>query len=234
MKPVRIFRHIACEGPGYLGQVLTRHEIPFDMICIDRGTAVPQTLEDVSGLVFMGGPMSVNDDLPWIADEIALIQAARDRQLPVLGHCLGAQLIAKALGGKVFPNNYKEIGWHDVTIDDSPAARAWFGRDGQFAAFHWHGETYTLPAGAQCLLRSQHCGQQAFALDNILGLQCHVEVMADMVQDWADLYRQELRPEDSPAIQTREQMTQNLAQRIIQLQTVADGLYERWLERLTR
>ena len=76
MKPIRIFRHVACEGPGYLGQYLTRHDIPFTTVCIDQNEAIPKDLDEISGLVFMGGPMSVNDPLPWIETELALIRQA--------------------------------------------------------------------------------------------------------------------------------------------------------------
>ena len=98
MKPVRIFRHIACEGPGYLGTLLDKQQIPYEIIRVDDNQPVPQSLDDVSGLVFMGGSMSVNDPLDWIDDEVKLIQSARERDMPMLGVCLGSQLIAKALG----------------------------------------------------------------------------------------------------------------------------------------
>jgi len=96
MLPVLIFRHIAHEGPGYLGDFLREKKIPYEMICVDQGESVPDTADGTSALVFMGGPMSVNDPLPWIADELALIRQAIDRGIPVLGHCLGGQLLAQA------------------------------------------------------------------------------------------------------------------------------------------
>ena len=105
MKPLTIFRHIACEGPGYLDRVLKRCSIPYRLVRIDLNEAVPRDLEETSGLVFMGGPMSVNDPLPWISQELELIQAAQACGLPVLGHCLGGQLISKALGGTVSANS---------------------------------------------------------------------------------------------------------------------------------
>ena len=127
MKPIAIFRHAAAEGPGYLAEFLDTQQIPWRLIAIDAGNAVPRSAEAYSGLVFMGGPMSVNDDLPWIPPVLALIREAVATDIPVLGHCLGGQLISKALGGTVSRNPVKEIGWGEVAVTDNDSARNWFG-----------------------------------------------------------------------------------------------------------
>ena len=231
MKPVYIFRHITCEGPGYLGEFLNRRHIPYRIIAIDEGDAVPADITAMSGLVFMGGPMSVNDALPWITAELELIRQAQLSGLPVLGHCLGGQLIAKALGAKVFPNKVREIGWHDVAQSD--ISSDWL-RDlpEKFEAFHWHGETFDLPADAELLLHSNWCRHQAFAHGAMLALQFHVEMTADMVTEWADLYREQLaHPGDG--VQSYEAMTTGVEQRAARLNTVADILYGRWLALVT-
>src|SRR5262245_55774807 len=114
MKPVAIFRHLAAEGPGHFVTYLTRRNVPWRLVRIDEGEAVPGDPAGFSGLVFMGGPMSANDRLPWIDEILALIRAAVASDVPVLGHCLGAQLMAKALGGEVTRNAVKEIGWGKV------------------------------------------------------------------------------------------------------------------------
>src|SRR3989304_3649018 len=111
MKPVAIFRHHRNEGPGYLGAYLDARGVPWTVIRIDQDEKVPADARAFSGAVFMGGPMSVNDDLPWIAPGLDLIRAAVAAGVPVLGHCLGGQLIATALGATVSPNPVKEIGW---------------------------------------------------------------------------------------------------------------------------
>lgn len=232
MKPIRIFRHITCEGPGYLAEVLERHQLPFEVVRIDQGDDIPARLDDVSALVFMGGPMSVNDDLPWIAQELALIRAAVDKDMPVLGHCLGGQLISKALGGTVGPNPVKEIGWLAVEKLANPAADDWLAEvPEESVLFHWHGETFSIPEGASVILKSRHCSHQAFALGNTLALQCHVEMTAPMVEEWARLYEAELAA-PSATVQSRTQMTEGLANRISELQQVADRLYARWLRPL--
>ncbi len=232
MKPIRIFRHIACEGPGYLGQYLAQRKIPFTTVCIDRNEPIPRGLDDVSALVFMGGSMSVNDPLPWIETELHLIQQAQQRALPMLGHCLGGQLIAKALGGEVRPNPVKEIGWFEVTTTGTPAARQWFGQETDFMAFHWHGETFSTPTDADKLLRSVHCENQAFALGNTLALQCHMEMTEAMVAEWSSCYAEEIATPVSPTVQSAQQMLTDIKARVAALQAVATSLYGHWVNRL--
>ena len=109
MLPVAIFRHSPTEGPGYFAIFLEQQGIPWRLVAIDEGEPVPAAVDAYSGLCFMGGPMSVNDDLPWIENSLSLIRQAVAVDMPVLGHCLGGQLMAKALGGVVSANPIKEI-----------------------------------------------------------------------------------------------------------------------------
>lgn len=230
MKPIAIFRHIAIEGPGYLAEFLDAREIPWRLIAIDAGDAVPQNASDYSGLVFMGGPMSVNDDLPWIAEVEALIRDAVAQDIPLLGHCLGGQLISKALGGIVSRNKVKEIGWGELTVSDNDIARSWFGGIQDFSAFHWHGETFTLPQGATHLLSSAHCVNQAYAIGKHLALQCHIEMTAGMVADWCAAGAEEVAASsDSPAVQTAQIMQRQTAEKLPQLRNVAEQLYGKWI-----
>jgi len=174
MKPILIFRHIACEGPGYLGDYLTSRDIPFQTVCVDKGEEVPDNPGVSSVQVFMGGPMSVNDSLPGLEKELKLIYAAHQENIPVLGHCLGAQLISRALGGEITLNPVPEMDWYPVTGYDNSLSIEWL-RDlpEQFEVFHWHGETFSLPDGAVPLLQSAVCNNQAFILGNSLAFQCH-------------------------------------------------------------
>ncbi len=228
MEPICIFRHIECEGPGYLADVLEAHGIPWTLVAVDRGEPIPDRLDGYSGLVFMGGPMSVNDDLDWIGRELALIRQAAQVDLPVLGHCLGGQLISKALGGSVGPNPVKEIGWLDVERVDSPAASDWLqDLPPRLPVFHWHGETFTVPDGASLILKSDHCAHQAFVKGNILAMQCHIEMTSDQVPEWAKLYGHELVASES--VQNATEMTRDLDRRIAEIRTIADVLYRRWL-----
>jgi GMP synthase-like glutamine amidotransferase len=233
MKPVAIFRHAPTEGPGYFATVLDRHRVPWRVIKVDAGEAVPADPRALGGLAFMGGPMSVNDDLPWIASVLALIRAGADAGVPVLGHCLGGQLMSKALGGAVSRNPVKEIGWGGVTVLDNPAARHWFGHaPGSLVAFHWHGEAFTVPPGAERVLSNAYCGNQAFALGPHLGMQCHVEMTADMIDAWCETGAGEIARSKSPAVQSVTAIKTGLEQRLRALHRVADGVYARWISGL--
>ncbi|HKA60679.1 MAG TPA: type 1 glutamine amidotransferase [Gemmatimonadales bacterium] len=231
MKPVAIFRHAASEGPGYFATYLDRHEVPWQVIQVDRGEPVPSSAGKYSGLVFMGGPMSVNDDLPWIAPVLRLIRAAADANVPVLGHCLGGQLMAKALGGAVTRNPVKEIGWGRVEVVQNDAAAAWFGDGlGSFDSFHWHGETFSIPPDATRVLSSPYCENQAFVLGPHLGLQCHVEMTPELIRAWCQDWEKEVESlaRRTPSVQTPAQMTEGIDAKVRALNTIADRIYGRW------
>ncbi|HEU0233615.1 MAG TPA: type 1 glutamine amidotransferase [Gallionella sp.] len=234
MKPIAIFRHAAAEGPGYLAEFLDERQIPWRLIAIDAGDTVPQSASAYSGLVFMGGPMSVNDELPWIPPALALIRDAVARDIPVLGHCLGGQLISRALGGTVSRNPVKEIGWGEVTVADNDTARNWFGAVQNFQAFHWHGETFSLPQGAVHLLSSAYCTNQAWATGKHLALQCHVEMTAAMIVSWCEIGADELAAgKNSPAVQSASEMQRHMASELPRLREVATQLYTKWIAGLS-
>lgn len=230
MKPVAIFRHIATEGPGYFSEFLDERGILWQLIRVDEGDAVPKNAGKFSGLVFMGGPMSVNDDLPWIPPLLELIRDAVARDIPVLGHCLGGQLVSKALGSVVTRNPTREIGWGEANVSGSNEARAWFGDTQSFEAFHWHGETFSLPQGAALLLSSAHCATQAYALGKHLALQCHVEMTEQMIREWCEVGARELAANaGNPAVQSGSAMLDQMADKLPQLHAVARKLYQRWV-----
>lgn len=231
MQPIAIFRHAATEGPGYFAEFLDAQDISWKLVAIDAGDAVPTSAESYSGLVFMGGPMSVNDDLPWIAPVLELIRDAVARDIPVLGHCLGGQLMSRALGATVTRNPVKEIGWGEVVVADNGIAQSWFGGIRNFNAFHWHGETFALPQGATHLLSSQYCVNQAWAIGKHLALQCHVEMTAAMISSWCDVGKEEIASASaSPAVQSAIEMQRRGASELPQLHEVAARLYSRWLD----
>ena len=230
MKPIAIFRHASQEGPGYLAEFLDERKIPWQLIAIDAGAAVPSGIDAFAGLVFMGGPMSVNDDLPWIPPVLALIRDAVARDVPVLGHCLGGQLISKALGATVSRNPVKEIGWGNVTVADNDSARSWFGEVRHFNAFHWHGETFSLPRDATHLLSSAYCANQAWAIGKHLALQCHVEMTDAMIVSWCEIGADEiLAGRGSPAVQSADEMQRRMAEELPRLRDVAEQLYSGWV-----
>jgi GMP synthase-like glutamine amidotransferase len=231
MKPILIFRHIECEGPGYFARLLERHRLPYRIVAVDAGQTIPSSPEGAGALVFMGGPMSVNDPDRWIQDELRLIRAAIDAGMPLLGHCLGGQLISKAMGADVTVNPVREIGWHRVDRITGTDSEPWLGEVGfPMELYHWHGETFTLPRDVTPLLRSAFCANQAYAKGNILALQCHVEMEPAMIHEWATRYADQIA-EPTLSIQSREQMIEYLDERILNAQRVADALYTEWLRR---
>lgn len=233
MLPVLIVRHTAIEGAGYFSEFLDQHAIPWQLLRIDAGEALPAKLNGYSGLCLMGGPMSVNDDLPWIASELALIRAAVAQQLPVIGHCLGGQLLAKAMGGTVSANPVKEIGWGEVCVTDTHAAAEWVGDAQSLWVFHWHGETFSIPPGGTRILDSAYCSNQAFLLDDRhLGLQCHVEMTPSMVRAWCASGADEIAGSSSPAVQSAELMQADMEVQTQRLHGIADKIYSRWIQGL--
>jgi GMP synthase-like glutamine amidotransferase len=213
---------------------MDRHGIPWKLVCVDAGDPIPKNLNGVSGLCLMGGPMSVNDDLPWIPPLLALIRQAVAADIPVIGHCLGGQLMAKALGGTVGANPVKEIGWGDVRITDAGAAHAWLGdAKGPFPAFHWHGETFTLPPGAVRILESAYCANQAFVLnDRHVGMQCHVEMTPELIASWCENGAAEIAASTSPGVQSPDTIQADALTRTARLHQFADKIYSRWIQGL--
>ena len=233
-RPVAIFRHSPGEGPGYFATFLDSHSIPWQLIAIDRGDPIPKTPTEYRGLCFMGGPMSVNDELPWIPRELNLIRAAVDTDTPCIGHCLGGQLMSKALGGVVTRNPVKEIGWGSVAVASDPIAREWLGDTREFLSFHWHGETFSLPPGACTIMSSQYCANQGFVMGKHLGMQCHVEMTEAMIRLWNRAWADEITGEPPASIQTPAQMYEDVGARVSRLHSVAERLYTRWLAGLAR
>ncbi len=235
MRPVVVFRFSQIEGPGYLGEFLTRKGILWDQVNVDAGDSVPEDINGFSGLVLMGGPMSVNDDLPWTPPLLALIRRAVERDVAVLGHCLGGQLMSKALGGTISLNPVKEIGWGGVSKVGQNPAPDWLAKlPSSFEVFQWHGETFSIPAGAERLLESPFCSNQAFLLNNRhLGLQCHIEMTAPMIKAWCEAGADEIaHAADSPGVQQPATMQEDLAARLETLHGVADILYGKWIQGL--
>jgi GMP synthase-like glutamine amidotransferase len=225
MKPIAIFRHSPGEGPGYFATFLDAHSLPWHLFKVDEGDLPPASPAGFSGLCFMGGPMSVNDDLPWIPATLELIRAADAQGIPVIGHCLGGQLMAKAFGGGVSRNPVKEIGWGRV--EPAAGTQGWLAGVAAFEAFHWHGETFSIPNGATRILGSAHCANQAFVRGPHLGMQCHVEMTPTMIENWCRQWDAEGVPA-SASVQTPEQMMDDMETRIAAMRAVADQLYLRW------
>lgn len=173
---VHVLQHVPFEGLGSIEPWLTERGGEISYTRLFEGDALPD-VGQADLLVVMGGPMSVNDEaqLPWLAPEKRTMREAIAKDIPVLGVCLGAQLIANALGARVYPNPVKEIGWFPIQGVCESDAVFCFPRE--CTVFHWHGETFDLPDGAVRLASSAGCVNQAFQLKrNVIGLQFHLEM----------------------------------------------------------
>ena len=227
MKPVAIFRFSPTEGPGHFADWLDAQYIAWKVIALDQGEAVPGDARAFAGIGMMGGPMSANDDLPWNPPLLALLRDAVSVDVPVIGHCLGGQLFAKALGAPVTRTATPEIGWIDVDAD-LPAAAPWMGGRARFTTFQWHYDVFALPPGAVRLLTNNFNPNQAYAVGKHIGFQCHIEMTRGMVESWCGTGGDELPLQSVGAKQSKVDILRDVDARLAALSLVADDVYERW------
>ena len=232
MKPVLILQHQTPERAAYLKTWLDQHNIPYETRNANAGEEFPPSIEPYSALAVMGGGMSAND--PLLSNrqaEILILQAMRlDR--PVIGHCLGGQLMTRALGGTIGASPQPEIGWQPIEYDDNPLVKHWFGTNPTPTVIQWHYEAFTIPEGAVRLATSAACPNQAWALGNNLAMQFHIEMddakarewANDEDTKWADARAQYNTVQDSTAI------LEGIESNLMQHQATADHIYSTWLK----
>jgi GMP synthase-like glutamine amidotransferase len=238
MKPIVILQHEAGVGPGHFDTWLNARSLPRVIVNVHLGDAVPRSAEPYAGLCSLGGNMSVNDGMPWIATEVTLMQDAVARGVPIIGHCLGGQLLAKALGANVTRNPYKEMGWLPVNVEDAALVSDWFGGSTLGELFHWHGDAFDLPPGARRLLSSPLSPNQAFVIERQgvehLGMQFHIEMTPELVIAWsgdpaaAGEVAEERERTGGPGVQSPEAMREDLERRTAAMKALAWRLYDRW------
>ena len=179
--------------------------------------------------------MSVNDPLPWIAPVCSLVRDAIGDGVPVIGHCLGGQLMAKALGARVTRTPTPEIGWLHVDVCDRGARREWFGSLPRFAAFEWHYDIFDLPPMATRVLTNSFNADQGYIIDDRhIGFQCHIEMTRELVEQWCADSPAELPARSSANLQSAADLKSDLPARLAALNQVADGIYARWAQGLLR
>lgn len=201
---VHVLQHVPFEGIGSISSWLDAQKAEVSYTRFFSDAAFPP-LKGLDLVIAMGGPMSVNDEsaFPWLGPEKQFIRDAVGRGVALLGVCLGAQLIASAMGARVYRNMQKEIGW--FPIQATPGTTASFRFPDKCTVFHWHGETFDLPDGAVRLARSAACENQAFQIGpQVIGLQFHLETTPESVRAILDNCRNEL--ESGPYIQTESQL----------------------------
>ncbi|MEM7401872.1 MAG: type 1 glutamine amidotransferase [Pseudomonadota bacterium] len=181
---VHYLKHVPFEGLGSMENILTEYGCGLTRTCMYEDQSLP-SIHDIDALIVMGGPMSVGDedDYPWLTLEKEFIESIIKREIPVLGICLGAQLIADVLGAPVTKNQFEEIGWFPVNKTQAIPDQRVTSFPDQFYAYHWHGDTFGIPSGAKNFLASEGCANQAFIYgETTLGLQFHLEMLPSNVQ----------------------------------------------------
>ena len=190
---VLIVKHIDAEGPGLIEYCLKQGKIPYQVRDLRTGIRLPN-LDGLSHIVLLGGPMNVyeEDRYPFLRDEDLFIKEAIQRGKSVLGICLGAQLMAKALGAKVAQAPVKEVGWYDVSLTRMGSRDPLFSKlPKTFSVFQWHEDTFEIPKAANLIVTSTSLPHQAFRYgDNVYGLQFHLEVTEEMIREWMEAYEE--------------------------------------------
>jgi GMP synthase-like glutamine amidotransferase len=183
MTDVLVIKNANLEGPGTIGDLFESDGFKLQTIYAKK-ERIPSP--NHSAVLILGAPQSANDDLPYLKKEIELIQDAVKKNIPVLGICLGSQLIAKAFGARVYRGPKKEIGfYHDIESDPASNSRLFAGISNPFTVFHWHGDTFDIPVGAKLLARSAMYNQ-AFQYKSAVGIQFHLEVSREIIASWLD------------------------------------------------
>ena len=204
---IQVFQHVPYEGLGAMEGILSAVDARIERTCFFQGE-LPPPPESYDLLVAMGGPMGVYDEaeFPWLAMEKTALQAAFKADKGVLGICLGSQLMAEVLGGRVTQNPHKEIGWWPV--ERRPEAKGnWAVQcfPDKFRTFHWHGDTFSIPPGAVPLFRSEGCEHQGFAYGGkAVALQFHPEIQPEVVSTWLQTGAADLT--SGPFVQSPEQI----------------------------
>ena len=227
---VLILQPLASDGPAFLASWLREAGVAFDVCSVEAGDPVPVAARAYSAVAMLGGTMSVNDDLPFLRSAEALLRDAIALERPVLGHCLGGQLLARVLGAATTDNPSPEIGWARIRRADRPLARDWLGEAGELAVFEWHHQTFGLPAGAELLAGNAACAHQAFGYGPHLGMQFHIEVDADKLARWIPEAPAPGDPLlDWPGVHDSPRMAADTAVLLAASQRSAAAIYGRWL-----
>jgi GMP synthase (glutamine-hydrolysing) len=236
MSRVLVCQHVAFEILGTLHPLLKTAGVRIKHVNFGRHPDAEPSLDGYRGLIVLGGPMNVDevDCHPHLATEVQLIRSAIEREVPVLGVCLGAQLIARALGAEVVRNPTKEIGWYDVSLTETgrrDPLLAHF-RDTE-SIFHWHGDTFAIPEGAVHLASSAACPNQAFRYgDDVYALQFHLEVDERLVKRWlaVPVHLAELAELDGQV--DAETIWRETRARIGRLKELSDRTFREFIKRL--
>ena len=229
MKNVIVLQHAECEGPGTIGDALAAAKLPVRVVRGDLGESIPSDLSGAAALVVMGGPMGVYEHAryPFLRDELRLVEAAVKASLPVIGICLGSQLLAAALGANVRPGSRKEIGWYPVQLEPAASADTLFtDAPNRFEGFHWHGDIFDLPEGASRLAHSDLTECQAFHYGTAHGILFHMEVTQASIAGMVHAFPEELAQAGGSA----ESISSGTNRHLERLQSIGATVFRRWVD----
>ncbi|MCG2708356.1 MAG: type 1 glutamine amidotransferase [Candidatus Omnitrophica bacterium] len=187
-----IIKHISIEGPGIIGEFFQNTKWQIEIVELQNGGKLPGDFASIEAIISLGGPMNVyeEDRFPFLKEEDILLRGAIKRDIPILGICLGAQLLAKACGAEVKKAERQEIGWYKASLTkEGVKDPLFFGTSNELDVFQWHQDTFAIPEGATLLTTANLCKNQAFRFGkNVYGLQFHIEVTPSMVESWLNEY----------------------------------------------
>ncbi|QBD81006.1 type 1 glutamine amidotransferase [Ktedonosporobacter rubrisoli] len=230
---VYVLQHIAIETPGTIEVALRLHGISTRVISSFAGEPVPADMHGAAGLVVMGGPMGVYEQSQYqfLQAELRLIEQALAEHKPVLGVCLGSQLLATVLGASVVKGRQKELGWHLVTLTQQARSDAlWQAVPTSFMGYHWHGDIFEVPASAVCLATTDLTPCQAFQYEQrAYGLLCHLEVTPSIIKDMVKTFQQE----QQEAGVDGEMILKQAHQFLPSLQVIGSSVFLAWAARLS-
>ena len=232
MKPVLILENQSPEQIAYLGTWLENNNIPYEVHNAAIHKQFPESINPYSALAVMGGFMSANDPLPTNRQAEILILQAMNNDIPVIGHCLGGQLMAKALGAKIVASPKPEIGWMPIEYTDNLEVKDWFGEEPTKKVMHWHYETFALPHGARLLASSPYCSNQAFAFGIHLAMQFHIEMDENKVEFWMLEDDDEWKANRGlyESVQERSEILEGIEPFLQKHKKTADCIYSNWLK----
>jgi hypothetical protein len=231
VKPVLILQHQVPENAAYLTTWLNQHVVPYHIANAGAGELFPTSIEPYSALAVMGGGISANDSLPSNRAAEILILQAMYRDIPVIGHCLGGQLMSRALGGVITASPQPEIGWQSIAYEDTPLTKEWFGDSPTDTVIQWHYESFSVPTGATRVAASPACPNQAWSIGPHLAMQFHIEINEAKIDSWVH--------EDDPkwadarnrynSVQDKITILNGIPYHLAQHQATADRIYSNWL-----
>ena len=232
VKPVLILQHQLPENAAYLTTWLERNKVLYQVINAGAGEEFPTSIEPYSALAVMGGGMSSNDPLLSNRQAEILILQAIHRDRPVIGHCLGGQLMSRALGATVQASPEPEIGWQPINYEDTPLVREWFGDNPTPTVIQWHYESFSIPEGATRVATSPACPNQAWAYGPHLAMQFHIEINEAKIDSWVyeDDDKWALARQRYDSVQDKISILSGIPFHLAQHQTTADHIYQKWLE----